>query len=198
MQAQLPHLMVKAAKKRFGGLEALQGVSFEVRRGEVMGLVGDNGAGKSTLMKIIAGAENCDSGQFFLEGNEIFISSPQDAVAQGIRIVYQDLALCENLDVAANLFLGQEPVLGGWAKLLPRFMKPLDTLAMEHQAQEAIQRLKVRTLQSVRSQVGGLSGGQRQAIAIARHGKCKARQGKARQRQGNANYRPRQGKARQM
>ena len=168
MQAQLPHLMVKAAKKRFGGLEALQGVSFEVRRGEVMGLVGDNGAGKSTLMKIIAGAENCDSGQFFLEGNEIFISSPQDAVAQGIRIVYQDLALCENLDVAANLFLGQEPVQGGWAKALPRFLRPLDNLSMEHQAQEAIQRLKVRTLQSVRSQVGGLSGGQRQAIAIAR------------------------------
>ena len=168
MQAQLPHLMVKAARKRFGGLEALQGVTFEVKQGEVMGLVGDNGAGKSTLMKIIAGAEICDSGQFFLNGNEIFISNPQDAVAQGIRIVYQDLALCENLDVAANLFLGQEPVLGGWAKLLPRFMKPLDTLAMEYQAQEAIQRLKVRTLQSVRSQVGGLSGGQRQAIAIAR------------------------------
>ena len=74
MQAQLPHLMVKAARKRFGGLEALQGVSFEVKQGEVMGLVGDNGAGKSTLMKIIAGAEICDSGQFFLNGNEIFIS----------------------------------------------------------------------------------------------------------------------------
>ena len=168
MQAQSPHLVVREARKRFGGLEALQGVSFEVKRGEVMGLVGDNGAGKSTLMKIIAGAESCDTGQFFLDGNEIFISSPQDAVAQGIRIVYQDLALCENLDVAANLFLGQEPVLGGWAKFLPRFMKPLDTLSMEYQAQQAIQRLKVRTLQSVRSQVGGLSGGQRQAIAIAR------------------------------
>ncbi len=168
MQAELPHLVVREARKRFGGLEALQGVSFEVKRGEVMGLVGDNGAGKSTLMKIIAGAESCDTGQFFLDGNEIFISSPQDAVAQGIRIVYQDLALCENLDVAANLFLGQEPVLGGWAKFLPRFMKPLDTLSMEYQAQQAIQRLKVRTLQSVRSQVGGLSGGQRQAIAIAR------------------------------
>ena len=115
MQAQSPHLIVREARKRFGGLEALQGVSFEVKRGEVMGLVGDNGAGKSTLMKIIAGAESCDSGQFFLDGNEIFISSPQDAVAQGIRIVYQDLALCENLDVAANLFLGQDPVLGGWA-----------------------------------------------------------------------------------
>ncbi|MEC7221100.1 MAG: ATP-binding cassette domain-containing protein [SAR324 cluster bacterium] len=168
MQAQSPHLIVREARKRFGGLEALQGVSFEVKRGEVMGLVGDNGAGKSTLMKIIAGAESCDTGQFFLDGNEIFISSPQDAVAQGIRIVYQDLALCENLDVAANLFLGQEPVLGSWAKFLPRFMKPLDTLSMEYQAQQAIQRLKVRTLQSVRSQVGGLSGGQRQAIAIAR------------------------------
>jgi len=168
MQAQLPHLVVKQARKSFGGLEALQGVSFEVRRGEVMGLVGDNGAGKSTLMKIIAGAENCDSGRFFLDGNEIFISSPQDAAAQGIRIVYQDLALCENLDVAANLFLGQEPVQGGWMNALPRFLRPLDNLSMEHRAQEAIRSLKVRTLKSVRSQVGGLSGGQRQAIAIAR------------------------------
>jgi D-xylose transport system ATP-binding protein len=168
MQARLPHLVVKGARKRFGGLEALQGVSFEVKRSEVMGLVGDNGAGKSTLMKVIAGAESCDSGQFFIDDKEIFISSPQDAAAQGIRIVYQDLALCENLDVAANLFLGQESVRVGWAKVFPRFLRPLDNLSMEYQAQEAIRRLKVRTLKSVRSQVSGLSGGRRQAIAIAR------------------------------
>jgi D-xylose transport system ATP-binding protein len=168
MQARLPHLVVKGARKRFGRLEALQGVSFEVKRSGVMGLVGDNGAGKPTLMKVIAGAESCDSGQFFIDDKEIFISSPQDAAAQGIRIVYQDLALCENLDVAANLFPGQGSVRGGWAKVFPRFLRPLDNLSMEYQAQEAIRRLKVRTLKSVRSQVSGLSGGQRQAIAIAR------------------------------
>lgn len=163
-----PHLVVQDTQKSFGGVEALRGVNFEVRLGEVMGLVGDNGAGKSTLMKIIAGAEQSDSGRFFLGENEIHISSPHDASHLGIRIVYQDLALCENLDVAANLFLGQEPILGGWARLLPRFIRPLDALHMEQQAQQAIDRLRVRTLQSVRTQVGGLSGGQRQAIAIAR------------------------------
>lgn len=163
-----PHLRVAGARKRYGGVEALRGVDFEVRRGEVMALVGDNGAGKSTLMKILAGAERGDAGRFFLEGREIFISSPHDAVGLGIRIVYQDLALCENLDVAANLFLGRETTAEGWARFLPRFVRPLDSLRMERKAKEAIERLRVRTLNSVRAKVGGLSGGQRQAIAIAR------------------------------
>lgn len=163
-----PRLKVRGARKRFGGVEALRGVDFEVRRGEVMGLVGDNGAGKSTLMKILAGAERGDAGQFFLDGREVFISSPHDAADLGIRIVYQDLALCENLDVAANLFLGREPTLGGWANILPRFIRPLDSLEMERKAREAVRNLRVRTLNSVRAKVGGLSGGQRQAIAIAR------------------------------
>ena len=162
------HLKVAGVHKRYGGVEALCAVDFEVRRGEVMGLVGDNGAGKSTLMKILAGAERGDAGRFFLGGREVSITSPHDAADLGIRIVYQDLALCENLDVAANLFLGREPTLGGWARGLPPFIRPLDFLSMESQAREAITRLQVRTLTSVRAKVGGLSGGQRQAIAIAR------------------------------
>ncbi len=161
------HLSVGNINKRFGGVQALDGVAFEVARGEVMALVGDNGAGKSTLMKILAGAYVADEGDFSLDGNRISINSPQDATALGIQIVYQDLALCENLDVAANLSLGAEPVKPGW-RFLPRFLRPIDDLLMEKKALQAIDQLEVRTLKSVRAKVGGLSGGQRQAIAIAR------------------------------
>jgi len=161
-------LKVAGASKRFGAIEALKDVDFEVRRGEVMALVGDNGAGKSTLIKSLAGAYRIDDGQIFLDGKEVMIGSPLDAAAIGIQIVYQDLALCENLDVSSNLYLGHEPVLGGWAKLLPKALRPLDELKMEKKALEAIDRLQVRTLASVRSKVGTLSGGQRQAVAIAR------------------------------
>ncbi|MCH9853749.1 MAG: ATP-binding cassette domain-containing protein [Alphaproteobacteria bacterium] len=161
------HLSVRGIHKRFGGVHALQNVDFEVARGEVMALVGDNGAGKSTLMKVLAGAHRADEGQFFLDGKPVNVASPNDATALGIQIVYQDLALCENLDVAANLSLGAEPVKNGWG-FLPRLLRPLDDLAMEVKAKQAIDRLEVRTLQSVRAKVGGLSGGQRQAIAIAR------------------------------
>ncbi len=163
-----PHLKVVGVKKSFGSVEAIRYIDFEVRSGEVMGLVGDNGAGKSTLMKIIAGAETSDEGEFFLKGNEIKISNPLDATRQGIRIVYQDLALCENLDVSANLFLGQETTLGGWFKFIPNILRPLNSLEMESNAQKAINKLQVKTLKSVQSRVGVLSGGQRQAIAIAR------------------------------
>lgn len=162
-----PHLRVSGIHKRFGGVHALQGIDFEVARGEVMALVGDNGAGKSTLMKVLAGAYTADAGHFFLDEKPVAINSPNDATDLGIQIVYQDLALCENLDVAANLSLGAEPVKSGW-QFLPRFLRPIDDLAMEVTAQKAIDRLQVRTLQSVRAKVGGLSGGQRQAIAIAR------------------------------
>lgn len=166
-EAPPPHLRVSGIHKRFGGVYALSGVDFEVGRGEVMALVGDNGAGKSTLMKVLAGAYAADEGHFFIDETPVAISSPQDATALGIQIVYQDLALCENLDVAANLSLGAEPVKPGWG-FLPRLLQPIDDLEMEVKAKKAIDRLEVRTLQSVRAKVGGLSGGQRQAIAIAR------------------------------
>ena len=165
--ASPPHLRAEGIHKRFGGVHALRGVDFEVSRGEVMALVGDNGAGKSTLMKILAGTCSTDAGTFRLDGRRVRIDNPNAATALGIQIVYQDLALCENLDVAANLSLGREPVKSGWT-LLPRFLRPLDDLEMEDKAQKAINRLEVRTLKSVRAKVGGLSGGQRQAIAIAR------------------------------
>lgn len=166
-QAPPAHLAVRGIHKRFGGVHALRGVDFEVERGEVMALVGDNGAGKSTLMKVLAGAYTADEGEFLLDGQKVTVTSPNDATALGIQIVYQDLALCENLDVSANLSLGTEPLKPGWG-FLPRILRPLDELEMEVKARRAIDKLEVRTLQSVRAKVSGLSGGQRQAIAIAR------------------------------
>ena len=148
------HLVVRGVEKRFGGVHALRGADFEVARGEVMALVGDNGAGKSTLMKILAGAYAFDSGDFYLDGRSVSIKSPNDAAALGIQIVYQDLALCENLDVAANLSLGSEPVKDGWS-FLPKFMRPIDSLEMEAKAKKAIEQLQVRTLHSVRAKDGG-------------------------------------------
>lgn len=163
-----PHLQAEGIVKSFGAVQALRGADLEVCRGEVMGLVGDNGAGKSTLMKIVAGVEPPDGGRLSLDGRTIQVRTPHAATTLGIQTVFQDLALCENLDVAANLFLGHEQTAGGWAACLPPSLRPLRGLDMEAQSRQAVERLNVRTLASVRTRVGSLSGGQRQAVAIAR------------------------------
>jgi D-xylose transport system ATP-binding protein len=156
-------LALEGVSKRFGPVQALEGVDFDVRAGEVVALVGDNGAGKSTLVKSIAGINAIDEGRFKFEGREVKISGPSDAVGLGIATVYQDLALCDNLDVVANLFLGQE-VLGSGVGTVTH---QLDETAMEHRSHELLEQFAV-TIPSVRSEVGGLSGGQRQQVAVAR------------------------------
>jgi len=163
MSTNGPVLALKGVSKRFGPVQALKDVDFDVRGGEVVALVGDNGAGKSTLVKSIAGIYSPEEGEFFFEGRPVHISGPGDAVALGIATVYQDLALCDNLDVVANLFLGQE-VLGSGVGTVTH---QLDETAMEHRSHELLEQFAV-TIPSVRSEVGGLSGGQRQQVAVAR------------------------------
>jgi D-xylose transport system ATP-binding protein len=147
------------ASRRFGAVQALYKVSFEVRPGEVMALVGDNGAGKSTLIKGIAGIYPFNEGEIIFDGKLVHIHSPRETAMLGIEIVYQDLALADNLDVVANMFLGRERV---------RFGVQLDEAAMEKVSVETLNSLSVSTLRSVRQTVAGLSGGQRQAIAVAK------------------------------
>jgi D-xylose transport system ATP-binding protein len=156
-------LELGGASKRFGPVQALDRVDFEVHAGEVVGLVGDNGAGKSTLVKAIAGIHSLDSGSIRFEGAGVAIHRPQDATALGIATVYQDLALCDNLDVVANLFLGREEVSSGPGHVSGQ----LDEARMEHRAGELLSGLAV-TIPSMRSEVGTLSGGQRQQVAVAR------------------------------
>jgi D-xylose transport system ATP-binding protein len=159
-----PVLALRGVSKSFGPVQALSEVDFEVHPGEVVALVGDNGAGKSTLVKTIAGIHAADEGQILFEGQEVKISGPTDATGLGIATVYQDLALCDNLDVVANLFLGQEEIERG-----PQAsVRVLDEIAMENRALELLESLSVTTLRSVRTEVGTLSGGQRQSVAIAR------------------------------
>jgi D-xylose transport system ATP-binding protein len=150
--------------KRFGALEALTGVDFEVGAGEVVALVGDNGAGKSTLVKAIAGVQLCDEGDFYMRGDRVSITSPKDATLLGITTVYQDLALCDNLDIVANLYLGRERFVEGTAK----YAGYIDETEMEKSSVKLLDSLAVTTIKSVRSRVASLSGGQRQAVAIAR------------------------------
>ena len=154
-----PVLDMKGIQKRFGAVHALTDVDFSVHGGEVVGLVGDYGAGKSTLIKAISGAQPADEGTITFEGQEVTINRPAVSAGLGIATVYQDLALCDNLDVVGNLFLGQEPLNSGVA---------LDEVAMERRAVELLQEMQVRTLRSVRTLVSSLSGGQRQSVAIAR------------------------------
>ena len=153
----LPILALKGISKRFGAVQALGGVDFEVHAGEVVALVGDNGAGKSTLIKVISGVSPADSGTVVFEGRPVSITRPSDATSLGIATVYQDLALCDNLDVVENLFLGREQAGFGW----------LDEIGMERRTIELLQTLAVK-LPSARTQVASLSGGQRQSVAIAR------------------------------
>lgn len=159
-----PLLALKGVSKAFGANQALSGVDFEVGAGEVVALVGDNGAGKSTLIKAIAGVQLCDEGTFYFKGNPAKITNPQDAASLGIATVYQDLALCDNLDVVANLYLGRERFASGVA----RATYFVDETAMEKNALQLLDSLAVTTIKDVRVQVGSLSGGQRQAVAIAR------------------------------
>src|SRR6476619_7577357 len=159
-----PLLQVQGVSQRFGAVEALTDVDFEVDAGEVVALVGDNGAGKSTLIKAIAGIQPGVAGTYTFDGREVSLHTPQDATTLGIATVYQDLALCDNLDVVANLFLGQERVEKGPQGAL----RTMDEIAMEQKAVELLDSLPVTTLRSVRAEVGALSGGQRQSVAIAR------------------------------
>jgi D-xylose transport system ATP-binding protein len=156
-------LELKGISKRFGAVQALSQVDFEVYPGEVVALVGDNGAGKSTLVKTLSGILPIDEGQAFFEGRPVKLEGPQSASALGIATVYQDLALCDNLDVVGNLYLGREVRAGGLGSLLGW----LDETAMERHAAELLQKLAV-SIPSVRTQVASLSGGQRQSIAVAR------------------------------
>jgi D-xylose transport system ATP-binding protein len=154
-----PLLEISGASKRFGAVEALRDVDLTVHRGEVVALAGDNGAGKSTLIKAISGVQPADEVEIRFDGEPVHIRGPHDAPALGIAVVYQDLALCDNLDVVANLFLGTERLEGGL-----RFM---DETSMEEQATSLLRSLSVR-LPNVRAEVGTLSGGQRQSVAISR------------------------------
>jgi D-xylose transport system ATP-binding protein len=158
-----PVLALKGVSKSFGPVQALSNVDFEVQPAEVVALVGDNGAGKSTLVKTIAGIHPPDAGTISFEGEEVTIGGPSDAVHLGIATVYQDLALCDNLDVVENLFLGREEKSEGPAG----FVGQLDEVDMEKQTGELLENLAV-TITSVRAEVGTMSGGQRQQVAIAR------------------------------
>jgi len=154
-------LEMQGISKRFGAVQALTEVRFDVSSSEVVALVGDNGAGKSTLIKVISGIYRPDGGTVRWQGREVSVGSPNDAAALGIATVYQDLALCDNLDVVANLFLGHELATPGGPLAL------MDEVTMERRAVEVLRRLSVK-IPSVRIPIASLSGGQRQSVAVAR------------------------------
>ena len=154
-----PLLELRGVNKSFGPVGVLHDVHLKVYPGQVTALVGDNGAGKSTLVKAIAGIHHIDSGAYYFDGRQVEINGPRAAAALGIEVVYQDLALCDNLDVVENMFLGREKLRGAMV---------LDEDAMEQKARDVLASLSVRTLNSVRQSVASLSGGQRQTVAIAK------------------------------
>jgi D-xylose transport system ATP-binding protein len=151
-------LSLRGINKSFGAVQVLKGVDLDVYAGKVTALVGDNGAGKSTLIKGVAGIYSFDDGSYTFEGQSVHVTSPKQANDLGIEVVYQDLALCDNLDVVHNMFLGRELKAG----------VILDETTMEQRAADTLKGLSVRTLKSVRQTVSSLSGGQRQTVAIAR------------------------------
>jgi D-xylose transport system ATP-binding protein len=157
--SERPLLEMRGITKSFGSVQALTDVDFEVREGEVMALVGDNGAGKSTLIKCVAGIHGYDHGEIYFDGQLVHIHGPKDSAKLGIEVVYQDLALCDNLDVVQNMFLGRE--LHDW---LYRLNEP----AMEQRTAETLKSLAVTTIRSIRQPVASLSGGQRQSVAVAK------------------------------
>jgi D-xylose transport system ATP-binding protein len=159
VSSEPPVLELRGVTKSFGSVQALTDVDFEVRRGEVMALVGDNGAGKSTLIKCVAGIHPMDHGQVFFDGRPVSIHGPKDAAKLGIEVVYQDLALCDNLDVVQNMYLGREE--HDWFQ---RLKEP----PMEAKTSETLKSLAVTTIRSIRQPVATLSGGQRQSVAVAR------------------------------
>jgi simple sugar transport system ATP-binding protein len=163
LDLQQPILEARGIAKYFGAVTALRGVEFKLYRGEVLGVVGDNGAGKSTLMKVLSGLYAPSEGQLLFEGRPVRFHSPRDARDLGIEMVYQDLALAENLNIAENIFLGREPRRGRSAGPLAL----VDHKAGRERAREHLDSLRIR-VKSVDQKVGELSGGQRQAVAIAR------------------------------
>ena len=153
-----PILSLRGIVKSFGPVQVLKGVDFDAYPGQVTALVGDNGAGKSTLIKCIAGIYNIDGGDYFFDGKPVTVTGPREATDLGIEIVYQDLALCDNLDIVHNMFLGREKKKG----------ITLNEEEMEALARKTLDGLSVRTVKSIRQTVSSLSGGQRQTVAIAR------------------------------
>jgi len=154
----MPIIELKGVVKSFGPVDVLKGVNLTAYPGKITALVGDNGAGKSTLIKGLAGVQPYDGGEVLFNGEPVNLHSPRDAGALGIEVVYQDLALCDNLDIVQNMFLGREELSAG----------TFDEGRMEREAAETLRQLSVRTVKSVRQKVSSLSGGQRQTVAIAR------------------------------
>lgn len=162
---ETPIIELQDIRKSFGPVEVLKGVSLQLFPGKVSALVGDNGAGKSTLIKGLAGVQPYDSGTVLFENSPVDLTSPKVASHMGIEVVYQDLSLCENLDIVQNMFLGREELRQG----------TLDAGTMEREASATLRSLSVRTMKSVRQKVSSLSGGQRQTVAIARSALKKAK-----------------------
>ncbi|GAA1961409.1 ATP-binding cassette domain-containing protein [Agromyces allii] len=153
-----PIIELRGVVKSFGPVDVLKGVNFTAYPGKITALVGDNGAGKSTLIKGLAGVQPYDDGEVLFNGEPVNLHTPRDAAHLGIEVVYQDLALCDNLDIVQNMFLGREELAAG----------TFDEGVMEREAAETLRQLSVRTVKSVRQKVSSLSGGQRQTVAIAR------------------------------